>query len=72
MWLIPVFLETKLQSSALLPPAPSLPVFPSSEENGKRRPRMEKSRTGELNPDLGLIWSHLIREVNLKRCKYLL
>lgn len=48
------------------------PVLPSSEEKGKRKPRMEKSRTGELSPDLDLIWSHLIREVNLERWKYLL
>lgn len=66
MWLNPIFPEMKLHSTALLPSAPSLPLsFPPSKEKGKRKPRMEESRTGELSSVLDLICSHLIRKLNL-------
>ncbi|KAK4818085.1 LOW QUALITY PROTEIN: hypothetical protein QYF61_005662 [Mycteria americana] len=36
--------------------------YKEDKEKGKKKPRMEESRTGEPNPDLDLICSHLTRE----------
>lgn len=63
--------EASQHCSASISTIPSS-IFPPSKEKGKKKPRMEESRTGEPNPDLDLICSHLIREVNLTRWKYLL